>query len=146
MPAAGSGRASGRPYRSTWGSEAGEAGGYGFRLGAGDMHLYRAGTKGQQNLTPRPVDTDGFSAFDSMAALLAASHVKPGGPVQVFDPEKLIASGLQVVPTPPPAGHVSVRPATKAELDAWIAARAPNPESPLTVAVRNAIVRTEYVP
>ena len=30
------------------------------------MHLYRTGTKGQKNLTPRVSDVDGLSLFESL--------------------------------------------------------------------------------
>jgi hypothetical protein len=102
-------------------------------------------------LTPRPTDTTGLSTFESIPSLMAAAvaagnPVAPGAPIQVIDTDRLVGTGLSAIPDPPPLGHVSVRPATQAELDAWIASRAPNPESPLTVAVRNAIVRTDRAP
>ena len=108
--------------------------------------LYRTGTKGQKNLTPRASDLDGLSMFDSMAALVAAGAGKSGDTVQVFDRVLLLQEGLDAVSTPPPPGHVSLGPLDPLELDAWIATRDAALESPLTNAVRRAIIRAEKVP
>jgi hypothetical protein len=124
---------------------------WGFSVWAHNACIYRAGTLGQKNLTPRPVDTGGLSTFDSvanlMAAAAAAGHpVAPGTNIQVFDTDKLNAAGLLTISDPPPAGHVSVRPLADAALTAWIASRDQTPESPLTTAMRAAWVRTEKAP
>lgn len=106
------------------------------------MHLYRTGTKGQKNLTPRVSDVDGLSLFESLEHLIAAGSGRAGDSVQVFDAELLLQAGLHAYPSPPPEGHVSLRPLDPAELDAWIASRDMPPESPWTGAVRRSIVRT----
>jgi RHS repeat-associated protein len=98
--------------------------------------VYRGGSRTDDNLTPRPGrDTQGekrgLSTWDSLD-----KAARPGEKAQVIDPSKL--SRLETHRQAD--GHVSIRPATQAELDAWAATRGSGQGHPSTDEVRGAIV------
>lgn len=106
----------------------------------GGKLVYRGGSDSADNLTPRPgKDTDagdpkrGLSTFDSLEKAL-----RPGEKAQVIDTSKLTSCGAHCTPD----GHVSLRPGTQEELEAWAKTRGTGDVHPLTKEVKEAVVGT----
>lgn len=91
--------------------------------------LYVNGTATANNLTPRLVDENGLSAFDTLERA-----TPPGGKAQCFEVACLSEGGLGAFRDEPPEGHVSIRPLAPEGLPEWLASRASGTygESPYT--------------
>lgn len=106
--------------------------------GGGGKIVYRGGSRTPDNLTPRPGSDltggkRGLSTFDTLEAATG-----PGGKAQAIDTSKLKCLGAHCSPD----GHVSLRPGSQAELEAWGAARGSGTVHPLSQDVLDAVVGT----
>jgi hypothetical protein len=107
-------------------------------LGDGEYPIvYRGGSAGRKNLTPRPVaDPTGLSTFEKLEPA-----TPPGGKAQMIDTTKF--TELKGVQDPPPDYHVSITPGTAEKVAEWAATRDDEsvPEHRWTKEVRAAIVK-----
>lgn len=101
--------------------------------------VYRGGSATHANLTPRPdKDLDGLSVTSVLA-----DAGPTGGKAQAIDTTRL-GEQLEVVESPPPDGHCSIRP-TFEGVEGWAATREQD-SHPLTEAVRGAIIEVVKIP
>jgi hypothetical protein len=121
----------------------GPGGGGGGTPPTGEFPItYRGGSAGRKNLTPRKgADDGGLSTFEALDAA-----AKPGDKAQQIDTRSL--SSLVAAQDPPPPLHVSVYPGTRGSIDRakmaeWQDSRDKDsePEHPLTIELRNAILK-----
>lgn len=95
--------------------------------------IYRQGSRTASNLTPRPVDTKGLSASNSL------ENARPGTN-QVIDVSKL--EKLCAVCDNATTGHVSIRPRDMSQMQGWINSRGTDTVHPLTQELEAAVVGT----
>ena len=95
--------------------------------------LFIAGSRTDNNLTPRPRDVTGISAYDN----LDVDIFKPGGTVQPV--ETLLLKDLVVYGPDAPNGHFSVRPSSDEALLEWQASRETSATHPYTQALRDSL-------
>lgn len=107
--------------------------------------VYRGGSAGALNLTPRERDQDGLSTFRTHEQATQGQ----GGKSQVLDVEKLKQFGFEVIESP--NGHVSIRPPSQEEHQDWINSRkdvaaGKRQQHVRTTMVQMSIKRQHYTP
>lgn len=95
--------------------------------------LFIAGSRTDNNLTPRPQDVTGISSYDN----LDVDIFKPGGTVQPV--ETSLLKDLVVYGPDGTNGHFSIRPSSREALLSWQASRGLPTTHPYTQALRDSL-------
>ena len=95
--------------------------------------LYINGSRTPLNMTPRPVDVNGLSAFNNLKNALPGKN-------QIIDPSKF--NNLTAICDKPKTGHVSITPKDMSQMQDWINSRGGADVHPLTQELIDAIVGT----
>jgi len=102
-------------------------------LEKGGSLIYRSASGTPSSMTPRPVDTKGLSAANSLANALPGKN-------QIIDTSKF--TSLCAICDNPATGHVSIKPKDMRVMQSWIESRVSTAIHPLTQELMDSVVGT----